>query len=468
MGTKCRQNGEKLRRELFKLRERQQLIEAAFESAYEGIVLVDHEGKIVMLNNTYADFLKVDARDVIGRHVSEVIENTRMHIVVRTGKPELAQVQRIRGGDMLVHRIPIRKNNRVVSAVGKVLFQDVNELHALSRRVMQLSKELDYYRKEYFKKLGIRYRFDDILGKSESLLQVKEMARKVAWSDSTIFIGGESGTGKEMFAHAIHFKSPRRKKPFIKVNCAAIPESLMESILFGYEEGAFTGASLGGRKGKFLIADGGTVFLDEIGELPLTMQAKLLRVLQEKEVEPVGAVHPVPVNVRVIAASNRDLEEMVKEKRFRLDLFYRLHVISLKIPPLRERKEDIPGLVKSLLKELTAELGIYVNDVTPEAMGCLLKYDWPGNVRELRNVLERSMHMLEGDTLDVQHLPYHLQKNRESRAGDFTLKSAVIHAEKEAIRQALKAANGNRELAIQMLGISRSGFYHKLKKYRFI
>lgn len=200
----------------------------------------------------------------------------------------------------------------------------------------------------------------------------------------------------------------------------------------------------------------------------MTMQAKLLRVLQEKEVEPVGAVHPVPVNVRVIAASNRDLEEMVKEKRFRLDLFYRLHVISLKIPPLRERKEDIPDLVKSLLKELTAELGVYVNDVTPEAMGCLLKYDWPGNVRELRNVLERSMHMLEGDTLDVQHLPYHLQKNRESRAGDFTLKSAVVHAEKEAIRQALKAANGNRELAIQMLGISRSGFYHKLKKYRLI
>jgi Sigma-54 interaction domain len=187
-----------------------------------------------------------------------------------------------------------------------------------------------------------------------------------------------------MFAHVIHFESPRREKPFIKVNCAAIPESLMESILFGYEEGAFTGASPGGRKGKFLLAEGGTIFLDEIGELPLTMQAKLLRVLQEKEVEPVGAAHPVPVNVRVLAASNRDLEEMVMEKRFRLDLFYRLHVISLQIPPLRKWKEDIPELAQILLKELSAELGIYTNRITPEAMGCLLNYDWPGNVRELK------------------------------------------------------------------------------------
>jgi PAS domain S-box-containing protein len=467
VGAECNDFRE-LRKELFRLRERQQLIEAAFESAYEGIVLVDPDGKIVMLNDTYAKFLQVDAREVIGRHVTEVIENTRMHIVVRTGRPELAQVQRIRGGDMLVHRIPIRKNNQVVSAVGKVLFQDVNKLHALSRRVMQLSKELDYYREEYFKKLGIRYRFDDIAGKSEAMLRMKEMARKVAWSDSTVFIGGESGTGKEMFAHAIHFESPRREKPFIKVNCAAIPESLMESILFGYEEGAFTGASPGGRKGKFLLAEGGTIFLDEIGELPLTMQAKLLRVLQEKEVEPVGSAHPVPVNVRVLAASNRDLEEMVREKRFRLDLFYRLHVISLQIPPLRKRKEDIPELAQILLKELSAELGIYASRITPEAMGCLLNYDWPGNVRELRNVLERSMHLMDGDTLDVKHLPYHLQKNQGRHDGKFSLKSVVAQAEKEAIRQALKAANGNRNLAIQMLGISRSGFYDKLKKYKLI
>jgi hypothetical protein len=190
------------------------------------------------------------------------------------------------------------------------------------------------------------------------------------------------------------------------------------------------------------------IFLDEIGELPLTMQAKLLRVLQEKEVEPVGSAHPVPVNVRVLAASNRDLEEMVREKRFRLDLFYRLHVISLQIPPLRKRKEDIPDLAQILLRELSADLGIYASRITPGAMGCLLNYDWPGNVRELRNVLERSMHLMDGDTLDVKHLPYHLQKNQGCHDGKFSLKSAVARAEKEAIRQALKAANGNRNLAI--------------------
>nr|WP_241154445.1 sigma 54-interacting transcriptional regulator [Staphylospora marina] len=441
------------------------MIEAAFESAYEGIVITDKNGRIRMLNETYARFLGVDARDVIGKHVTEVIENTRMHIVARTGKAELNQLQKIGKDKMLVHRIPIVQDGETKAVVGKVLFQDVNHLHDLSRKLIRLNKELDFYREEYLKHMGVRYRLEDIVGRSEALLRVKEMARKVATSDSTVFIGGESGTGKEMFAHAIHQLSRRKRGPFVKVNCAAIPEALLESILFGYVDGAFTGATEGGRKGKFELAHGGTVFLDEIGELPLTMQAKLLRVLQDREVEPVGAEYPVPVDVRIIAASNRNLEQMVRESRFRADLYYRLHVVTLTIPPLRERKEDLPGLVDRLLDDLCHELGVHASGVSPEAMDRLMRYDWPGNVRELRNVLERSLHLMEGTVIGVEHLPYHLRDRGQATDSGFSLKEAVQRAEREAIEKALAAASGDREKAAGLLGISRSGFYEKLKKH---
>jgi PAS domain S-box-containing protein len=455
----------RLKHELKECLESKRMIEAAFESAYEGIVITDSSGYILMLNDTYARFLQVDPREVTGKHVTEVIENTRMHIVARTGEPELNQVQRIRDDYMVVHRIPIIQDGKVAAVVGKVLFQDVNHLHDLSRRIIRLSKELDYYRKEYLKKMGVRYRLEDIVGTSPALVRVKELARKVARSDTTVFIGGESGTGKEMFAHAIHQMSPRRMGPFVKVNCAAIPESLLESILFGYAEGAFTGAAEGGRKGKFELAHGGTVFLDEIGELPPTMQAKLLRVLQDKEVEPVGADYPVRVDVRIIAASNRDLEQMVLENRFRADLWYRLNVVALTIPPLRERKEDLPLLVERLLEELCRELGAQVRELTPEAMQCLMTHYWPGNVRELRNVLERSLHLTDGHAIDAEHLPYYLSHSSAGPGNDLSLRSALERAEKEALQRALKAAGGGREQAAKLLGISRSGFYHKLKKY---
>ncbi|WP_172998927.1 sigma 54-interacting transcriptional regulator [Kroppenstedtia eburnea] len=441
-----------------------EMIEAAFESAYEGIVLTDPQGTIRMLNETYARFLKVKVEDAIGRHVTEVIENTRMHIVAKTGEAELAQVQKIREGNMVVHRIPILKEGRVVAVVGKVLFQDVGELHALSARVLQLQEELDYYKGELIKHLGVRYGLEDIIGDSPKLKAVKAMARRVAPSDSTVFISGESGTGKELFAHSIHRLSRRSAGPFIKVNCAAIPETLIESVLFGYAEGAFTGAIKGGQKGKFAMAHRGTIFLDEIGELPLTMQAKLLRVLQEREVEPVGAVHPTEVDVRVIAASNRDLERMVRENRFREDLYYRLHVVTLTIPPLRERRSDIPVLTEHFLEELAHEVGIRVEGVEPDAMDVLLGFHWPGNVRELKNVLEGSLHMTEGDRIRREHLPFHLVG--ESRGeGPSTLKEAVEEAEKNVILRALQTHRGDREQAIRMLGISRSGFYQKVKKY---
>ncbi|SFJ84414.1 sigma-54 interaction domain-containing protein [Thermoflavimicrobium dichotomicum] len=448
------------------LLEAYELMKAAFENAYEGIVITDKQGFILMMNETYAKFLRVQVNEVIGRHVTEVIENTRMHIVAQTGKAELAQVQQIRGGNMLVHRIPIIQDGQLVAVVGKVLFQDVKELYALSERVQQLEEELNYYKGELLKHAGVRYSLDDMIGNSPAMQKVKQMAKRVATSDTTVFIGGESGTGKEMLAHAIHQLSRRRLGPFVKVNCAAIPESLLESVLFGYAEGAFTGAVRGGRKGKFEMAHRGSIFLDEIGELSLPMQAKLLRVLQEKEIEPVGAVHPIKVDVRIIAASNRNLEQMVKENRFREDLYYRLNVVTITLPPLRERKEDIPELTHHLLEQLAHEIGIYAKGITPEAMECLLSYHWPGNIRELRNVLERSLHMMEGSVIQKEHLPYHFITHQSRDHHHYSLRMAIEQAERDHIQCILKITQGDREQAIRLLGISRASFYNKLKKYQ--
>ncbi len=283
------------------------MLEDALGNAYEGLIIVDPEGRILKTNRAYAQFLGQPAEALVGRHVTEVVENTRMHIVARTGVPEIAHVQKIRGHEMICNRIPIFEQGKLVAVVGTIQFQDIDDLFAMTGRFRTLKKELDYYKTELNKQLGARYSFEEIVGRDEQLARVKELARKVAHSDTTVLLVGESGTGKELFAHAIHVESGRALRPFLKVNCAAIPSELFESELFGYKDGAFTGARARGKKGKFSLADGGTLFLDEISELPLAMQAKLLRVLQEREVEPVGADRPEAIDVRIVAATNRRL-----------------------------------------------------------------------------------------------------------------------------------------------------------------
>ncbi len=289
------------------------MLEDALGNAYEGLIIVDPEGRILKINKAYAEFLGKPVEALVGRHVTEVVENTRMHIVARTGVPEIAHVQKIRGHEMICNRIPIFEQGKLVAVVGTIQFQDIDDLFAMTGRFRNLKKELDYYKTELNKQLGARYSFEQIVGQDEQLERVKELARKVARSDTTVLLVGESGTGKELFAHAIHVESGRALRPFLKVNCAAIPAELFESELFGYKEGAFTGARARGKKGKFSLADGGTLFLDEISELPLAMQAKLLRVLQEREVEPVGADQPEAIDVRIVAATNRRLEPLLEQ-----------------------------------------------------------------------------------------------------------------------------------------------------------
>ena len=440
------------------------LLEVVFENAHEPMVVTDKEGNILLFNRSYREFLGIQ-ENVIGKPVTEVIENTRMHIVGREGVPEIADIQQIKGQKMIAHRIPIMDEGQVIAVLGTVLFQDVKELASLAAMVGQLKDELTYYKKELRRRLGATYHFDQIVGYSQKMKELKKFSQKVAKSDSTVLITGESGTGKELFAHAIHAESKRKMGPFIRVNCAAIPDSLLESELFGYEEGAFTGAARRGKKGKFELADHGTILLDEIGDMPLPLQAKLLRVLQEKEVERVGAVRSTPIDVRVIASTNQDLPALIKDGKFRADLYYRLNVVSLEIPPLRERLEDLPELVSNLLQRLVESTGISVKSIDDEAWSVLRCYSWPGNVRELNNVLERALHLLEGDQLKKEHLwlPASVE-SRPSRPVQ-SLKETLEHAEKEALLMAMQEAEGNKLEAAKLLKISKSSFYEKWEKH---
>jgi transcriptional regulator with PAS, ATPase and Fis domain len=449
-----------------KVKEEKDMLQAIVDHAYEGVLIVDPNGYILMANEMYADFLGKKLNEMIGRHVTEVIENTRMHIVGQTGKPEIAQIQKINGREMIASRIPVFNQGKVAAVVGTVMFQQVDDLFALSTKMENLRKELNYYKDELDKRLQAKYSFDTILGTSEELEKVKELGKRVAKSDTTILLKGESGTGKELFAHAIHRESYRGAGPLIKVNCAAIPETLLESELFGYKEGSFTGAKKSGKKGKFALANGGTIFLDEISEMPLMMQVKLLRVLQEKEIEPIGAAKPEAVDVRIIAATNKDLFTLVEQGKFRHDLYYRLNVVMLEIPPLRKRKKDIPLLVDYFLQKLEKETGVFVEGIDEEAMHALLGYTWPGNIRELGNVLERALYVKNGDTITLQDLPSVIAMSSGTEEGKFeTLKQVVEQAEAEAIRQMLRQTGGDKILAAQKLGISKSSLYAKITRY---
>lgn len=421
--------------------------------------VVDENGVIQGL------FTKSHLLDIIEKNLSLdlPVESIMIRRVVTVGPNtpvEQAYNLALRQG---VSRLPIvDEHNRVI---GIVTGNDA--LQALEKKTR---RSLSYYKQELTRTRDYQYTFDNLIGRGERIKWLKREAQVAARTNSTILISGESGTGKELLAHAIHCASPRRNAPFIKVNCAAVPEHLLESELFGYEEGSFTGAKKGGKLGKFELADGGTIFLDEIGDMPLAMQAKLLRVLQEREVEKIGRTDVVRVDVRVIAATNKDLEQMVKDKEFREDLYYRLNVIDLHLPALRDRREDIPLLIEHFLKTLGTELGRKIKGITPQAESLLVQYDWPGNIRELRNSLERAIALSMNDVLDVEDFkglsgteaPFR-QKVSAMPVG--TLAEAVEQAERETIKNALSYTNYNKVAAARILGVHRSLLYRKLKQH---
>jgi PAS domain S-box-containing protein len=437
------------------------------DSIYNGVVVTDANGYITHFNKPYGRFLGIDSEAQIGKHVTEVIENTRMHIVAKTGKPEINKTQRIRGQNMVVQRIPIKKNGRVIAVFGQVMFKDVRDVGKLARKLSLLESKLKLYEQELISLRSTRYTFSSIVGVSTAIFSLKKEGLKAAATNLPVLITGESGTGKELFAQAIHHASARRLYPFIRINCSVIPKDLLESELFGYEKGAFTGARADGKPGKFEMANHGSVFLDEIGDLPLEMQPKLLRVLEEKEFERIGGTSLVRADFRLITASNQNLEEMVADSRFRMDLFYRLNVIPLHIPPLRERREDIIPLARHLLQQMSQGSHFSEIKIDLQAEEVLRNCDWPGNVRELFNVIERTLSSLEGDTIHLSDLPFYLYRKREVplEPNHSSLEELLEKAEKEALRHALEVTNNNKTRAAYLLGIHRTLLYKKMKKY---
>ncbi len=447
------------------LTKKSRMLETIIDNAYEWLVVVNKDGMIDYMNKTYCEFLEVDRETVVGRHVTDVIENTRMHIVARSGNMELADLQYIRGNYMIANRVPIYQDDEIIGAVGTVIFRDTEQWKQMNTHIKVLLSELEYYRSGSSKENGASYSLYDIVGTSEPIRSLKEKVKQVASGNVSVLIRGESGTGKELFAHSIHQLSERSNRPFIKVNCGAIPDQLLESELFGYEEGAFTGAKKGGKLGKFELADKGTIFLDEIGDMPANMQVKLLRVLQDREVERVGSLRTKKVDVRIIAATNRPLEAMVEERRFREDLFYRINVIQLFIPALRERVQDVKPLAESFVRKISAKAGKRVIGIEDNAMQLLLQHNWPGNARELENALEASVHLTRTETVNVASLPDYLKENEGLVTGNRKLKDIVEKAESEAIRKTLIQCENDKLAAAKILGIGKTSLYDKINKY---
>lgn len=440
-------------------------LKTVFDAAYDGIIVVDTKGIITMISSAYKKFLQIENQDIIGRHVTEVIENTRLHIVAKTGIAEIAELQKIKENYIIASRIPIIKKGKVISAVGKIVFRNIRELDNLYSKINKIEQQLENYKDELTQLNKPKYTFSQIIGKSIGMQNVKQLAKKAATTDSNILIIGDSGTGKELFAHAIHQHSKRHSKAFIRVNCAAIPDDLLESELFGYEEGAFTGAKKGGKIGKFEVADQGTIFLDEIGDLPLHMQAKLLRVIQEKEIERIGSNTTQNIDVRIIAATNRKIEQMITEKKFRLDLYYRLNVVTLKIPDLASRPEDIIDYCSHFIDQFRTRYLKRVEGISDEALTCLKAYQWPGNVRELENIIERAINIIENELIiKVKHLPSEISGGYEVKEIK-PLKSIVEEAEMSAILNTLNAYHYNKTKTASALGLSRTALYERMEKY---
>lgn len=447
----------------------QNILNTIFNTVNECIVVVDENGIITMMSNEYKKFINCENPE--GKHVTEVIENTKLHIVARTGEKEFGEIQEVNGHNIISMRIPIERDGKIVGAIGKIMFKDLSNFKILSNKLMNFEKDAEYCKNELSAEGKAIYTFDNIIGGSDKSQKAMRLAIRVAKIDSNVLITGESGTGKELFAHSIHNASGRCLKPFVKINCGAIPAELFESEMFGYEEGAFTGAKRSGQKGKFEHANGGTILLDEIGDMPMNMQVKLLRVIQEKELVRVGGNGVIKVDIRVIASTNKSLEQLIKDGKFREDLYYRLDVMHLKLPSLRERIEDIEELANELRIKICKKYNVYSEGISSEAIDCLKSYSWPGNIRELENVIERAINLLDDDIYIMpEHLPEKMVNGKIKKYSleNNYLKDVVETIEKDLIMECIKKTGGNKKETAKILGLSRAGLYKKLNRYNLM
>lgn len=434
----------------------------------DGFIITDTEGNVREINKQYADFFGKSRSEIIGKYILNIIPNSKMIDIVKHKFSEEDAVHKYidgeaKGNSVIVSRSYVEdEDGNVVAGVAQVKFK-VQTL-AVAKKLMNEYEELEYYREEFQN----QNRVDNIIGSDPKFREIVKECLKVAKTDIPVLLTGETGTGKEVMAKALHTNSLRCDKPFVSINCAAIPFELLESELFGYMDGAFTGAKRGGKKGKFQLANGGTIFLDEIGDMPSSMQAKLLRVLQEKEIEPLGSEKSIPLDVRVVAATRQDLEAKMKDGSFREDLYYRLSVFNIHIPPLRERGGDSLELAEFFLDELNHKYKTY-KTFSKAVKAYFLKYQWPGNVREVNNVVQSAYAISTENIIDINDIParmlqqekpaINLDKNKKS------LGQMVDDYEKEVILELLKKHKGNCLEAAKEAGIHKSNFYRKLQKY---
>ena len=461
-----------------------------FANASEGMMLVDRDARVVWINDQYRRFLPAlgfeREEDFVGHPVSRVVHNTQMHRVLETGKPLLIDLLTNKAGTFVVSRIPLRDDDGgVIGVLGIVLFDHPETtLQPLISKFARLEQDLNDARRELASQRRTKYTFASFVGASPAAVEVKRQARRAAQSASPVLLLGETGTGKELLAHAIHAASDRAGRPFVGVNIAAVPDTLLEAEFFGVAPGAYTGADRKGRDGKFKLADGGTLFLDEVGDMPAAVQAKLLRALQEGEIEPLGSNQLVRFDVRVVAATSRDLAALVREGKFREDLYYRLNVLPIRVPPLRERRADMPQLVETLCEDIAARSGGTQMELDAAALALLQAQPWRGNIRELRNVLEQvalrtdDSHIGAGELAEVLKLsgldslavaaPEVLPAALALPVDDLLaqpLAAQIAALERRAMAEALKRTGGNRSAAARLLGMSRASFYDKLEAW---
>ncbi|GAA0742739.1 sigma-54 interaction domain-containing protein [Clostridium oceanicum] len=440
-----------------------------FDNMPVTIDFLDEKGRMLYINNAFADFLQIPQEEMVGEIVTDINPTSKFLETLKKGDADIAIAHKFPNGKKaIVHRIPIFNNKgQVVGGFGMIVFGEIEEVKKLVEKFDVVNRELSLY-KNYVNKFNIaKYHVSDIIGESYRIKKSKEQVKKFSKVDLNVLVSGESGVGKELFIHAIQNESKRKNQPFVTINCSAIPENLIEAELFGYEKGAFTGAKKNGNIGKFELANKGSIFLDEIGEMPLYMQSKLLRVIQEKEIVRVGGNKNIPIDVRIFSATNRNLKNMVAEGEFRDDLYYRLNVLSLEVPPLRERKEDITMLTKRFLREFYKKSGIF-RELSVKAMEDFVNYKWPGNVRELRNIIGKICVNSEERIIEEKDLPDYIYKSNYMKEYDIEnigLEKYLNSLEKDILKDTLEKYNNNKSLVARKLKMPRISLYRKLEKY---
>lgn len=435
-----------------------------------GVLFCDRDGLIRFVNAAYAQLLDKKPEELIGSPITRFIPHSRAREVMENGRPEMGELCQLGSSSsqpVIVNRLPVRDRDGEISGmISQALFNDPEELKRLSSKIERLGRKLSHYKKRFEASLAPQYTFASILGESPVMRGLKSQAANFARYDEPILILGPTGAGKELFAHAAHAASPRSSGPLVCVNCAALPRDLFESELFGYASGAFSGARQDGKMGQIELADKGTLFLDEIGETPPDIQAKLLRVLESRSVRRLGAVSATPIDFRLIAATNRNIDAMLKNGSFREDLYYRINTFALEIPPLCERGDDIPLLARSVLRRMGLEHVV----IPPDVEEAMLRFSWPGNVRQLRNAVARAATVRVGNVLQIADFPPEtlpsMTDHPAPRSGD--LSEMMASAEAVAVKAALDARGGNVAATARDLRVARATLYEKIRKFGIV